>query len=223
MRPVLAWGTGRLLADSAIQLVISMGTRGSMKKQIAISSRILGISALALMLTIAVIPTIALAQATADTTSRFEALYAAAKYGEAASYAQAVLAKQTTSSSRATWMHNLAMAYDGQGRYREAEPIYRQSLAILEQSLGKDHANVALSLSNLANTLTNLGKLNEAEQDYKRAIAIRQKAGGPENPEIVADLIGLAGIYYARGRYSEVEPLYQLLPSDPQEIGRAGK
>lgn len=148
------------------------------------------------------------AQQASDANARFQALYDAAKYDAAASYAQSVLAQQRTPNTRATWMHNLAMAYDGAGRYKDAEPVYWQSLALLEQALGKEHANVALSLSNLANTLSNLGKYAEAEQAYRRSIAIRQKIGGPDNPELIANLIGLAGVYYAQGKYADVEPLY---------------
>ena len=37
-----------------------------------------------------------------------------------------------------------------QGRYPEAEPLLKRSLAILEKALGPDHPNVAASLYNLA-------------------------------------------------------------------------
>jgi hypothetical protein len=41
----------------------------------------------------------------------------------------------------ATSLPNLAALYKSQGRYGEAEPLYRRSLAILLQSLGADHPN----------------------------------------------------------------------------------
>jgi tetratricopeptide (TPR) repeat protein len=47
-------------------------------------------------------------------------------------------------------LNNLASLYEAQGRYPDAEPLYKQSLAILEKLLGKDHPNIATSLSNLA-------------------------------------------------------------------------
>ena len=41
-----------------------------------------------------------------------------------------------------TSLNNLAMLYQAQGRYTEAEPLYRRSLAIREKALGLDHPDV---------------------------------------------------------------------------------
>ena len=40
-------------------------------------------------------------------------------------------------------LNNLAVLYDNQGRYAEAEPLYKRSLAIREKALGPDHPDVA--------------------------------------------------------------------------------
>ena len=37
----------------------------------------------------------------------------------------------------------LAYVYNSQGRYADAEPLYRRSLAILEKALGPEHPHVA--------------------------------------------------------------------------------
>ena len=50
----------------------------------------------------------------------------------------------------ATSLNNLAWLYHAQGRYAEAEPLYKRSLAIVENALGPDHPHVAASLSSLA-------------------------------------------------------------------------
>ena len=41
-------------------------------------------------------------------------------------------------------LNNLARLYDDQGRYAEAEPLYKRALAIREKALGPDHPDVAL-------------------------------------------------------------------------------
>ena len=46
--------------------------------------------------------------------------------------------------------NNLAALYEAQGRYAEAEPLYKRALAIYEKALGPEHPNVATSLHNLA-------------------------------------------------------------------------
>ncbi len=50
----------------------------------------------------------------------------------------------------ATDLNNLAELYHAQGRYADAEPIFRRSLAIKEKVLGPEHPGVANSLNNLA-------------------------------------------------------------------------
>ena len=43
----------------------------------------------------------------------------------------------------ATGLNNLVMLYHAQGKYAEAEPLYRRALAIWEKALGPEHPNVA--------------------------------------------------------------------------------
>ena len=69
-----------------------------------------------------------------------------------------------------------------QGRYADAEPLYKRSLAIREKALGPDHLDVAQSLDNLAQVYREQGRYAEAEPLYKRSLAIREKALGPDHP-----------------------------------------
>ena len=48
-------------------------------------------------------------------------------------------------------LNDLAFLYGTQGRYADAEPLYKRSLVIREKALGPEHPDVALSLNNLAN------------------------------------------------------------------------
>jgi tetratricopeptide (TPR) repeat protein len=50
----------------------------------------------------------------------------------------------------ATSLNNLAGLYKSQGKYNEAESLYRRSLSIWEKQLGENHPLVATSLNNLA-------------------------------------------------------------------------
>ena len=75
----------------------------------------------------------------------------------------------------ATILNNLAALYLGQGQYDEAEPLFRQALAIVEKAQGPEHPNVAISLENCAELLGNLGRDAEAKMMEARAKAIRAK------------------------------------------------
>ncbi len=50
----------------------------------------------------------------------------------------------------ATSLNNLAVLYKAQGKYAEAEPLYKRALRIDERALGPDHPDVATDLNNLA-------------------------------------------------------------------------
>ena len=68
------------------------------------------------------------------------------------------------------------------GRYAEAEPLYRRSLAIREKQLGRDHPDVATSLNNLAVLYQAMGRYAEAEPLYRRSLEIREKQLGATTP-----------------------------------------
>jgi tetratricopeptide (TPR) repeat protein len=56
--------------------------------------------------------------------------------------------------------------YRAQGKYAQAEPLYKRALAIREQQLGEMHPSTATSLNNLALLYTEQGKYAEAEPLY---------------------------------------------------------
>jgi CHAT domain-containing protein len=106
-------------------------------------------------------------------------------------------------------LNNLAVAYQVQGRYGEAEPLYKRSLAINEKALGLEHPDTASSLQNLAVLYMVQGRSGEAEPLYKRSLAIREKALGPEHTDTATSLNNLAELYRSKGRYGEAERLYK--------------
>jgi tetratricopeptide (TPR) repeat protein len=104
-------------------------------------------------------------------------------------------------------LNNLAQLYKAQGRYADAEPLFKRSLAISEKTLGPDHPNVAASLNNLAQLYKAQGRYAEAEPLYERSLAISEKALGPDNPKVAISLNDLAGLYDAQGRYDDALPI----------------
>ncbi len=71
---------------------------------------------------------------------------------------------------------------DATGRYAEAEPLYREALAVTEQALGKEHPDYAIRLNNLAGLLRATGRQDEAEPLYREAVAVIEAALGGEHP-----------------------------------------
>ncbi len=59
-------------------------------------------------------------------------------------------------------LNNLAVLYDAQGNYEQAEPLMKQALKILEQSIGTEHPNTKQGRKNYAGLLRKLGREEEA-------------------------------------------------------------
>ena len=106
-------------------------------------------------------------------------------------------------------LNNLAALYQVQGKYGEAEPLYRRSLAIREKALGSEHREVAQSLNNLAGLYHAQGKYAEAEPLFGRALAINEKALGPAHPAVAISLGSLASLYHDQSKSAEAEPLFK--------------
>ena len=109
----------------------------------------------------------------------------------------------------ATLLNNLGQVDKVQGRYAEAEPLIKRSLAIREKVLGPDHPDVARSLNNLADLYERQGRYADAEPLYQRAVTIRQSALGADHPDLATSLNNLASLYQAEGRTAEALPLMQ--------------
>ena len=75
----------------------------------------------------------------------------------------------------ATSLNNLALVYQAQGRYAEAEPLHKRALRIDEKALGPEHPDVAQSLENSAALLRETGRGAEAAKLEARAKVIRAK------------------------------------------------
>jgi tetratricopeptide (TPR) repeat protein len=93
-------------------------------------------------------------------------------------------------------------------RPAEAEPLYREALAIWRKLHGNEHVDVGSSLAGLASALEFLGKYEEAEALYREALAIQRRLLGDEHPNVAASLNGLAYTIAKVGtRYDEAERL----------------
>ncbi len=72
-------------------------------------------------------------------------------------------------------LNNLAALYQAQGKYAEAEPLYKRSLAIAEKAFGPEHPIVAQALENYAALLRETGHPRDAPIMAARAKVIRAK------------------------------------------------
>jgi tetratricopeptide (TPR) repeat protein len=107
----------------------------------------------------------------------------------------------------ATSLNNLAVLYQSQGCYSEAEPLLVQALEMRKRLLGNEHPDVATSLNNLAELYRSQCRYSEAEALYGQALEMWKQLLGNEHPDVATSLNNLAVLYDSQGRYSEAEPL----------------
>jgi tetratricopeptide (TPR) repeat protein len=102
------------------------------------------------------------------------------------------------------------------GRYAEAEPLFRDALAI-HRKPGARNANVARDLNNFASLLGLTGDYAAAEQAYRTGLDIDEEELGINNPIIAYDLNDLGVVYMDMGDYECAEPLFDQARSIAQD------
>ena len=81
--------------------------------------------------------------------------------------------------------NNLGLALKDQGRFAEAEPLYRATLDAWRRTLGPEHPQTLTSQHNLANLLRARGSLAEAEPLFRQSLEGRRRTLGPDPVERV--------------------------------------
>ncbi len=104
--------------------------------------------------------------------------------------------------------NKLALIYEGQKRFQDAEAAAKRSLAILETARGPQHPTVSMVLSNLARLYGLQDRDNEAETYYRQSLAISEKTSGSHPGSTAFILEGIAAICDKQARYAEAVSLY---------------
>jgi tetratricopeptide (TPR) repeat protein len=99
--------------------------------------------------------------------------------------------------------NNLAELYRAQGKYGEAEQLYKRSLAIFENTQGPEHPSVAMSLNNLALLCQMQHRHAEAAVLLQRIIALAEKTLGLEHPAVAENLENYAAVLRRMNRQAE--------------------
>ena len=105
----------------------------------------------------------------------------------------------------ATSLYKLASLLEIQGKFAEAESLYKRSLSILEKNLGPDHPDVATSSNNLAVFYETQGNYANAETLYKHSLAIREKVLDADHSDVATSLCNLGELYRTQGNYTNAK------------------
>ena len=96
------------------------------------------------------------------------------------------------------------------GNFQQALQWHQNALAILENVLGPDHIDTAVSYTNLAEVYNNQANYTQALLWYEKALAIRKKELGENHPDTADIYNSIAFTHYNQGDYSLALQLYQI-------------
>ncbi len=105
-------------------------------------------------------------------------------------------------------MHNLAAALWWDGRYDQAEPLYRRALDIRRELYPGDNQKVAFSLTHLAACRLSQRRTLEARDLHQQALDMRRRLLGNEHEEVAGSLNNLAKTYVDTEDFAKAEELF---------------
>ncbi len=100
-------------------------------------------------------------------------------------------------------MGNVAVALGELGRWGEAEPLSRESLAILMANHPEPNPTVSDAYNALAGTLDFEGKTAAAESAYVKTLDLRRTLYGEQHPAYAWTLFNYSMFIFDQGRYQE--------------------
>lgn len=101
---------------------------------------------------------------------------------------------------------NLGVMLRTEGKYAEAEPLFRDGLAMYRSLLGEEHPSVAYAWLHLGQLHYLEGKYAEAEEEVGKSLKIDQQKLPPGHPALASNYIALGLILNKTGRSAEAEP-----------------
>jgi tetratricopeptide (TPR) repeat protein len=104
--------------------------------------------------------------------------------------------------------NDIAVAQNGQGRYREAIPHLEKSIEITEKLRPEAHVATAFSVVNLGSLYENLGDYVKSEELMRRGIASIE-AEAPDSPELDSFRCNLARTLMKLGRMADARALFE--------------
>ncbi len=106
-------------------------------------------------------------------------------------------------------LNNLATLYRDLAQYKQAEPLYLESLRVKEKLSGKNTEGYAITLASLAELYQDQGEIKKAIPLYQRALETLRQVVGKQHPSYITTLNNLAEVYRAQGAYLQSIPMHE--------------
>jgi eukaryotic-like serine/threonine-protein kinase len=105
-------------------------------------------------------------------------------------------------------MSGVAVVYQAQGKYAQAEALESKVLEVQRRVLGEEHLYTLNTMNHLASMYAEQGQIEQAQALYVKTLAIQRRVLGEEHPETLITMVGLGNVYRIQGQYQQAEQLY---------------
>ena len=124
-------------------------------------------------------------------------------------------------------VNNLALVYERQSKFDEAENLYRRIVEATRFRFGNDHPYTATALNNFGLLYQQQSRFDEAEPLHVEAVDIFKSAFGMDHPAVATVHATLGVVYKRQARYEEAMEMYKIaldtrervLPENHYHIG----
>ena len=118
-------------------------------------------------------------------------------------------AERANGGSTGFTLNTLASELRDQGKFDEAEPLFREALEVRRATLGTRHPNRLASINNLGTLLYAKGKYAAAEPLFREALEVTRATLGNRHPHTLTSINNLGALLKAKGDLDAAEPLYR--------------
>ena len=105
--------------------------------------------------------------------------------------------------------HDIADLLVAQGKYGDAEKVFRDVIGARSTRLGPEHPDTLDTRHRLIYALTRQSKYAEAENEARQVLRARQKILGADHLDTIVSRYNLAEPLIEEGKYAEAETLYR--------------
>ena len=118
-------------------------------------------------------------------------------------------AERTHGQATGFTLDTLASELQAQGKYDEAEPLFREALKGLRDTLGNRHESTLTCVSNLGLLLKVKGDLAAAEPLCREVMEVARKTLGDRHPHTLSSINNLGMLLHDKGDLAAAEPLFR--------------
>ncbi|MFO8231274.1 MAG: serine/threonine-protein kinase [Longimonas sp.] len=117
------------------------------------------------------------------------------------------LAINESAAAPATYLHNLAIALQDQGKFEEALSVHEDAITAFEEQFGAEYPGRASAMARYAFSLHLNGDYEEAAAMHEEALTLRRDILPEEHPHIASSLIRYGWLEAERGNGTRAEDM----------------